>query len=320
MPEIAAPATSAAPSTNTTATEPTNKTAPGAPPDKTPVAPAPEFKKEFRFKIDGKEVSRRFNSEEELEVFLQKGEAANKRFEDAAKMRAQIEKLIASGKDNLPETIKKLFGVNVEEWAEKHFAEKWNRAALSEDERKALEQKEETERYKRKVEEYEAEKKTAAQRAYEDKVWQETERDIMQALQDSGLPKNHNTLNLISSVALDALNHGVELTPKQMVTEARHRASEYAKTTLLSLKGTQLIEALGTEVVNEVIRAEVTRRRAGATGAPAGQVQPPPAPPAPSRQSRKDAADRANRTEKEEEQPRMSSSKRRTQWRFGMVD
>lgn len=285
----------------------------------TPVpAPAQEKAQEaarrrYEFKINGKNEVREFTPEEETR-WLQKGLAADASFQEVAKQRKQIEAFIAAGKngDDLGEIAKKLWGVDLDEYAEKKLAEKFQRSTMTDEEKERLDLKAENEKYKKQFERLESDNKSAAQRQYEEKVWADTDRDVLKALNDSGLERNRESLHLIADVADSALAVGIELTPAQMVAEARERATSFAKGTLFKLAGTPLLEALGPDVVNKVLQAELARRR----GSVANPVQAPAPVQAAPRQHR---SVRAPEPAPVEEAKPMSAVKRRTLMRMGVL-
>lgn len=284
-------------------------------------SPAPEktadkteaARRRYEFKINGKNEVREFTPEEETR-WLQKGLAADASFQEVAKQRKQIEAFIAAGKngDDLGEIAKRLWGVDLDEYAEKKLAEKFQRSTMTDEEKERLDLKAENEKYKKQFERLESDNKSAAQKQYEEKIWAETDRDVLKALNDSGLERNRESLHLIADVAESALAQGIELTPAQMVAEARERATSFAKGTLFKLAGVQLLDALGTDVVNKVLQAELARRR----GSVANPVQAPaPAPAAP----RTHRSVRAPEPAPVEEAAPMSAVKRRTLMRMGVI-
>jgi hypothetical protein len=311
------------PASGSSSPKPANAPATSAP--KVPDASGEWSKpKRYEFKIDGKPVVKEFKSEAELTTFLQKGLASEKRFNDASEKEKRIQALIARGaQGDVFEAAKEIWGVDLEAHMEERLAKKWNKATMSEEERAQLELKEENERYKKQLAEIEEGKKRDAKKAFEEKTWKEFEGNLHKALETSGLEKSRETLWLIGDVNDAALAAGIELSPQQMVAEAEHRAASYARGTILKKKGAALLEALGPDVIKEVLRAEVERRRGVSTSPEPGQVaSPAPKPGTGNAEPPGDTAiqRKAQRRAPEPKEKSVSPSRFRTMRRFGLVD
>lgn len=233
-------------------------------------------KRRYKLKIDGKEQETEL-SDDEIAVELQKARAASKRFEEAAKMRKEVEEVIKYGKENPADAFKRLFGMDLDEWSEQRLVERYNEAQLPEHERERKKLEAELNSYRER--EAKARKTQEAQRqeAFERQVYEQTEQEFISALDelgyDAGFSKT-TLLPMMADIAEAALDHGIELSPKQMALEARKRIDAIHKKTISSLKGDRLISYLGDDIVKEVIRTKLAQTRQ-TPGPVIGMPKPP---------------------------------------------
>lgn len=234
-----------------------------------PAAPKPPEKRKFKLKVDQQEVEEEL-SDDEVTVRLQKGRAAERRMQEAAQIRKEFAELKALAKSDPALLLKELAGLeDPDAWAEQRLAAKWKRDVMPEAERKAEDQAKELEGYKAKIAAFEAEKTQAAEAKQMAALEAQTEAAFKRAFEVSGLPWTPEHLDAFGKIALEALDYNMDLTPEQMAAEVKaqlgkqdNESTERAKTKLLSLKGDDLLTALGDEAVKEVIRASVAKRQA----------------------------------------------------------
>lgn len=228
----------------------------------TPAEKKEAERRKYKLKVDGEELEEELD-DTEITTRLQKAKAAEKRMAEAAKLKKEFREAVEHGRkspENLAEAVKKIFGVDFSEIAEKHLAQKYQESTLSPEELKQKQLEKELQEYKSKEERTKAQVEAQKRQQYEDQVWQETEGEILQALELGGYGKDKKMLALVSDVAIDALDHGIELSPQQMVAEVNKRLQSSLKVVLPNLKGAKLLEFLGTDTVKAVLGAELERR------------------------------------------------------------
>ncbi len=247
----------------------------------TPAAtPEPDPKpRRFRFKgnVDGKDVEEDL-SEDEIQVRLSKAAAAEARLREAAELKRKFHQAVAAGRDNPAKAFKDIFGLDLDQYAMQQLAERYRESTLTPEEQAKRKLERERDDYKKQLDTIEAKRKTDEKRAFEEKVWADTERNILEALKTGGFEKSKAMLHLVADVAEAALDYGIELSPPQLVAEAQKRMQSYVKQVIPALKGPRLLEFLGDSTVKEVIRAELDRRKL--TPAPAPKPAPVQAAPA----------------------------------------
>lgn len=249
--------------------------------DEAPEPPKPERKK-FTFKVDGKEIAEEL-SEHEIQTRLQKALAVEKRFQDVANQRKQIEAALAQIKENPAKALKELAGLDLDEWAEKRLIERYNDSLMSDEEREKITLQKKLAAYEKQEAEQKTAQERAKQEAYEKQIFEQTERDFMAALDKLGYDKGFSKttlLPMLADVAETALEYGVDLTPDQMAAEVNRRLEQVHRRQVGSLRGESLLKYLGDEAVNEIIKAKLaaTKIRPNAAApipAPAREPKPP---------------------------------------------
>lgn len=258
-------APTSAPGTPASATQPNSKFADQAAEGKTPTpaekAAAEVARRKYQLKVDGKTQELEL-ADDEVSVRLQKAMAAEKRMQEAAQVRKDFQSIVeAIKKDPFSALKDPAFGLDLEQLAIERLKQEYEEAQLPEGERKMRAYEREIQQYKQRDEMQKAQVRQQQQAAYEQRIHQEMERDFAEALQTESLPKNRQTLYMMAEVAKTALEHGIELTPKQLASEVNGRLRGINQHVVTNLKGEQLAKYLGDDVVREIVRYSINRVR-----------------------------------------------------------
>ena len=139
-----------------------------------------DARRKFKFKVDGAEVEEEL-SDTDVHVRLQKAMAVEKRFQEVANQRKQIEEALKTIKSDPAKALKELAGIDLDEWAEQRLTERYQEAMMPEEQRELA-------ALKKKIADYEAreeEAKAAAQRtqyeAFEQQVYEQTQQEFIKA-------------------------------------------------------------------------------------------------------------------------------------------
>lgn len=216
-------------------------------------------KRKYKLKVDGAEQELELG-DDEVSVRLQKAMAAEKRMQEAAELRKKAQSLFDTLKKD-PKSALKDLGVDIRKQIEDELIAEYQAQQLPEHERAIMDAKKEAEKYKSEVEAFKAEQQRVVQEQLEARVAQETEAEFLSALERSSLPKNRHTLRMMAEVAMDNLEHGIELTADQLASEVADRAKGLNRNIVTGLKGDQLISYLGEDVVKEILRHSVEKAR-----------------------------------------------------------
>lgn len=221
-------------------------------------------RRKYKLKIDGAEKEMEF-SDDEISVRLQKAMAAEKRMQEAAETRKAFQKFVDDFKKDPFLAAKSLDDkMDLDALAEERIVRRYQEEQLKKEnpnEYEKVQLQRQLEEYKSKEASFKAEQEQKAQDEYYAKVGQEMERDFMAALDKSGLPKDRRYLKMMAEVADLNLSHGIELTPAQMASEVRAQISGQHQYVTQGLKGQALIEHLGKDVVEEVLKHSIEQHK-----------------------------------------------------------
>lgn len=221
--------------------------------------------RKYQIKVDGQEREIDLDSmnDDELVKRVQLAEAAHRRMQEAAEQRKQVESLFKLLKENPIEALKNpALGVDVRKMVEDQILREYEEAQLSEPERKAKELERQLQERERKIQEYEQAKASEAQRQLEERVFQETQRQFVAALDAADLPRNQETIYMMADVARLNLENGIELSPAQMAAEVKDRLSQMHTHIVRSLDGEKLMSYLGDDVITKVLKYAVEKVKA----------------------------------------------------------
>lgn len=178
--------------------------------------------KKFKLKVDGQEIEEEFdlNNEEALIKELQLAKAAKKRMAEAQEAKRKAYEIMQSI-DQDPANLLKRLGPKGYELAEQMLIEKMQEEMLSPEQKQLRQMEQELAKYKeqeRALKEQEEQSKLQALEAKQAEHYQKT---IIQALEDSGLPKTPEAVKRMAFLLHKNLELGLDLSAKELADEAR---------------------------------------------------------------------------------------------------
>jgi hypothetical protein len=217
--------------------------------------PKPE-KRKLRVKIDGEEAD---VDEEELVRDYQKFRAAEKRFQEASRMRKEADALIDLLRNDPVKALEHpAIGKNFKELAEEFLIEQLKREQLTPEQRELMDTKQ-------KLAELERQQEMAKQHAEQERIKQladhyeqEIQKGIIDALQTSGLPKTNVTIKRMAYYMHRALEQGYEVSPKDVVDLVRKDYQREIQD-LLGAAGDDVLESLLGPVGQKLRKLDVKR-------------------------------------------------------------
>jgi hypothetical protein len=222
---------------------------------------------------------------DQLESALQKTAAGSRALSEAAKERkaaaaerAQVQSLLEALRSD-PDSVLEQLGVDADAMALKRLQARAQREAMTPEERAFSEREQALAKREAAIQAHEAKSQQAAQTQAEAAAFAEAQQTLLPALEASGLPRNHASLQLLANVGLEALDAGVDLTPQQVAAEARHRVQEMVGSVLRDAKPEALVALLGKENVRALMRHSVEQARTAQRPPPSTTVQAPRPPP-----------------------------------------
>ncbi|MEO0271685.1 MAG: hypothetical protein ABIM30_01175 [candidate division WOR-3 bacterium] len=171
------------------------------------------LRKKFQLKVNNKikDIEVDLGNEEEVKKYLQKALAADEKFQESAQIRKAMENLILALKsDPLSVLTHPDLGINVKDLAEMVLAKEIEESQKSPEQKKI----EELEKMLREKEEMakrlEEEKYAAELQKLEQQIYEDLNKQIIDALSNSNLPKSPRVIKRIGSVMRDAILQGYE--------------------------------------------------------------------------------------------------------------
>lgn len=246
-------------------------------PESKPETAAEKKARLIKAKVNGKELEYNLDEmpDEDLAYRLQMAEAARQKMSEAAALKKQFQEIVEGiKKDPFKMLQDPVFGgVDLKALAEKRLAEEYRKQTLPEHERKALEAEERVKQYEQKLKAYEEQERSRKQAEIDRQAEAELKTLFKTALTSGGLPVNDTTMYLLAEEADIADRDGIQLSPQQLAHRVKEKLRGFAKHSYSGLKGEQLANELGPDVVKEILRYSVERVKGKSQ--PAAQSQPP---------------------------------------------
>lgn len=204
-PEAEAPDTDS-PDTDTPDTESTES---GEQSTSTPADTKQDAPKRWKLKVDDKEEE---VDEPTLLKWAQRSKAADKRFQEGAKLRKESEALINFVKQNPAQAMAQL-GLDPRKFAEEFLYEALQQEGLSPEERQRKEEQEELKRYREQEQERQKKEQAAKAEALKDAEADRTVKEMIPLMEKHGLPKTDHSIARVAQLWLrsQAAGHAPDL-------------------------------------------------------------------------------------------------------------
>lgn len=227
--------------------------------DKKDEKPEPDAKRKYSIKVNGKEQDVELTDQEVIR-YVQKSQASDAAFREASAIKQQSLQFIEMLKKD-PRSVldHKSFGHDT-----RKLAETWLSEAI-EDELADPRDKEVRQLKKQLVEREEIEKKFKQEqtKVREDGLRQkyqaDIQKDIVEAMKDSGLPKTSRTISRIAYYMQQGLRRQVNLAPKDVIDLVKRDYTEDIKELFGSLEGDALLERVGKETTEKIRKHQVNK-------------------------------------------------------------
>lgn len=243
-----------------------------------PEKPSVPTKKAYKFKIDDQEVTEEL-TEEDLVKAYQKAKGADKRFQEAATMKQQTERLYQLLKESPFDVIEKIHGDKARQMMEERLWAKIQREQMEPKDRENLEMREQLQRL-------EEEKKQAAVKAQQEEFnrmktqyAQQIDKDISDAIKAAGKTVTPYFFKRVAHYMLSAMNQGKQVDPKDVIPLVDQDLQADLRAMFEATNEDGILQLLGDPVLEKVRRADLKRVRGGYV---------PPAPPPKPGEEKKD--------------------------------
>lgn len=222
---------------------------------------------------DGTEIE---VDEETLLRDYQIRKASDKKFREAAMMRKQAEDFIHLLKTDPRKVLSNpSLGLDLRRFAEEYLVEQLEEEMLDPKEK-------EFRKYKKMVEDQQAKEKAEKDKqdqeraeALRAKYTEDYSKQIVEALNTSGLPKSEHTVKRMAYYMHEGLKNGIDLKAKDIVDLVRQDYLNEQKSLIGGLDADALIQILGEETANKIRKWDVSRVKAQTKTAVTPQNQAP---------------------------------------------
>jgi len=219
----------------------------------------------FEVVVNGKTLKL---TKEQLLTRAQKAEAAAEQFRESAKVKKElaeqnklIERLLKDLVED-PDKVYSALGQDPDKVRNDWLARKAKNDAMDPAERQRLAMENELHSTKSELEQARQEKANALQAQMDERQGQLIEKTLVSAAQKHGLPKTPQTLELMVTTAMEALELGIEMTGDQVAAEVKYQqqqALDAQKSRVDALSGDELLDFLGKENVSKLLKATKAR-------------------------------------------------------------
>lgn len=272
-----APAAPSTPAVVDSGTKPTESLQSG-PQSTTPAAPTPG-KEVVKFKANGREVE---FTREELIRRASKDYAGDEKLAAAAAEKKRITAMLqALNSDEGLFEVARALGKDPEAMLEAHLQRRAELAKMTPEQREVAELKAEKARLEAEREQERQSVEAAKRQEAEKQAWGKIEAEAMNVLDkvDLGGMGKAEGLWLLADAAEANLAYGLDLTPEELVAEVQARVDrsrgDLAVKMRKGLTGDALLNHLGNDVVQEVLRSAIARLKGGQSLAPVKQPAAP---------------------------------------------
>lgn len=231
--------------------------------------------KKLKLKVDGveEELALDLDNEQELVKHLQLSKAAQKKMQQAAEERKQMEQLLQIMQKS-PERVMKELGLDPEEFAVALLNKKLEEEAKSPEQREKERLQKELEELKEKYKKDEEERKAKARAQLDAEIEKKLEDGITSALETGGLPKTPYVVKKMAETMYVALENGINLDPSEVLPLIKKEMEADIKE-FFGAAPDDVIEAmLGKERLNNMRKAKVAAVKKAASTPAAKDIKP----------------------------------------------
>ena len=214
----------------------------------------------WKLKVNGSEVEYDASNTEQVQRDVQKGLAADHKFQEASAMTKKAENFIRALKED-PESVlgHPSLGINLREFAENFLYKQIQRESDPETYQRTQEQAE-LEQYRK----AEATRKQQAEQQQREQMKQQYrqdyERQFTEALETGGVPKTDWTVQRTALYMKQAISKGYKhIAPKDVIHMVKQDWVNAQQQMFQHLDGDKLIETVGQEVADKIRKANLAR-------------------------------------------------------------
>ena len=237
-----------------------------APVVETPVVPEPKAPpRTFKGKVNGREVDL---SEDEVisagTVAAQVRRAANEQFQQAQKMRQEVEAFRESLSKDPIAGIEQILGGSgkFREMAEQYLLREIQMEQMNPQQRAYMQAQQALQAEQAKVAEYQRAEMSQKEQIAAEQYRSKYNEEFTAALKDGGLPKTTETVRRMATLTEKALKMGLDLSAKDIAKLVKQDIVEEQSKTIAALDGEMLLAALGPDLLKKIRTADLAKLKA----------------------------------------------------------
>lgn len=234
----------------------------------------------WKLKVNGSEVEFDASDEGRVKQAVQKGLAADAKFQEASTMSKRAEGFLRALKQN-PEQVlaHPSLGINLREFAENYLYKQIQQESLTPEQRQQQAERDELERYRQTEQQRKAEADTRAREEMKERYRQDYAKQFTEALETGGVPKTDWTVQRMAQYMKQAISKGYKhVKPQDVVTMVKQDWINAQRQMFEHLDGDKLIETVGQDVADKIRKANLAKMQAAKAvkqaSAPAQAKQP----------------------------------------------
>lgn len=217
---------------------------------------AEEATRRYKLKINGQE---RDYDEKTIIAMAQKGFASDEKFRKASEKEKRIEQILTRAKGDPDVLLRELLELDPIEYSKNKLKEQLEEMSLDPKEKELRQLKKEIE----KLRDVEKKRKEESDKVENDKAVQmyikKFDKEIPEGLERVGLPVNSQTIQLAAKIMMENLEEGIDI-PMDIVAEfVKEQFSGGFKKFITTSDKAKLIDLLGDDLVDELIKAKSSR-------------------------------------------------------------
>ena len=215
--------------------------------------------KKYKVKVDGEDLD---VSEDELLSNYQLRKASDKRFQEGMQARKQAEEFIRLLKTDPTKVLSHpSVGLDAKKWAEEYLINEMQREMMTPEQRQMEEYKSKLAKYEEQEQMTKKQQEEAQQAQIRQKYTDDYNKQIVGALDSSGLPKTEFTVQRMIHYMAKALENNYEVGANDVVDLVRRDYINDTKSLYSGLDADALIQILGDDVASKIRKADLNKIR-----------------------------------------------------------
>jgi|GEM_PF-2731012 len=230
-------------------------------PKTTPKKEAPKEKKIWKLKVNDKEIEFDATDDEVVKAEVQKGRAAEARFQQAATIRKQAENFVEVLRtDPIKALSHPSLGIDLKKMCEEYLYENVVKAEMmSPEERKQKETEAELERYRQREAQEKKERETKTREDLKEKYRQDWTVKFKEAIEAHDLPRTDWVMNRMAHYMKVAIAKGHKVQPTDVAPLVRKDLLEHTTQLFTNTDGEKLMGIIGKDAFDKIRKANLKK-------------------------------------------------------------